>query len=85
MTRNMWDQVDDFKWLKAEKSPNWGVMSEEDRTTEEGLMEELNAIEDKSQESERGLTSTSLDVERLLGMMGKGGTRGSREQLHGQD
>lgn len=83
MARNMWDQVDDFKWLKAEKSPNWGVMSEEDRTAEEGLMEELNAIEGKLQESERGLTSTSLDVERLLGMMGKGGTRRPRE--HGKD
>lgn len=71
MTRNMWDQVDDFMWLKAEKSPNWRVMSEEDRATEEGLMGELNTIEGKLQESERTLTNTSLDVERLLEMMGK--------------
>lgn len=71
MTRNMWDQVDDFIWLKAEKSPNWRVMSEEDRATEEGLMGELNTIEGKLQESERTLTNTSLDVERLLEMMGK--------------
>ncbi|RPB21494.1 TBCC-domain-containing protein, partial [Terfezia boudieri ATCC MYA-4762] len=24
--KNMWDQVDDFKWLRAEHSPNWSVM-----------------------------------------------------------
>ncbi|KAI9813534.1 MAG: hypothetical protein M1832_006265 [Thelocarpon impressellum] len=23
---NQWDQVDDFKWLKAEPSPNWSVL-----------------------------------------------------------
>lgn len=28
---NMWDQVDDFGWLKAEKSPNWGVLPEGER------------------------------------------------------
>ncbi|KAK4447715.1 tubulin binding cofactor C-domain-containing protein [Podospora aff. communis PSN243] len=28
---NQWDQVDDFKWLKTEQSPNWSVMPEEDR------------------------------------------------------
>lgn len=66
---NMWDQVDDFNWLKAEKSPNWGVIAEEDRAAGEGLMD---AIESKLQEPERGLTSTFLDVERLLEIMGKG-------------
>lgn len=25
---NQWDQVDDFKWLKAGHSPNWTTMSE---------------------------------------------------------
>ncbi|KAK5661747.1 hypothetical protein OQA88_9848 [Cercophora sp. LCS_1] len=25
---NMWDQVNDFKWLKAEPSPNWRLMTE---------------------------------------------------------
>ncbi|KAL2057601.1 hypothetical protein ABVK25_001985 [Lepraria finkii] len=25
-TPNLWDQVDDFKWLKAEHSPNWSVL-----------------------------------------------------------
>lgn len=28
---NQWDQVDDFKWLKADHSPNWSVMPEEER------------------------------------------------------
>jgi hypothetical protein len=23
--RNLWDQVDDFKWLRAEKSPHWSA------------------------------------------------------------
>lgn len=25
---NQWDQVDDFKWLKADHSPNWSTLSE---------------------------------------------------------
>ncbi|KAK3321558.1 tubulin binding cofactor C-domain-containing protein [Apodospora peruviana] len=28
---NQWDQVDDFKWLKAEHSPNWSVLPENER------------------------------------------------------
>lgn len=27
---DLWDQVDDFKWLKAEHSPNWELLSPED-------------------------------------------------------
>ena len=26
----MWDQVDDFSWLKAGKSPNWQTVQPED-------------------------------------------------------
>lgn len=33
--KNQWDQVDDFKWLKAEQSPNWSIMPEEKRLPEE--------------------------------------------------
>jgi len=29
--QNMWNQVDDFKWLKSEHSPNWEVMPEQER------------------------------------------------------
>lgn len=32
---NNWDQVDDFKWLKAEHSPNWSVLPESERLSEE--------------------------------------------------
>ncbi|KAK8022834.1 hypothetical protein PG993_013601 [Apiospora rasikravindrae] len=31
---NQWDRVDDFKWLKAESSPNWRVLPEEARITD---------------------------------------------------
>ncbi|KAL0939681.1 Tubulin-specific chaperone C [Colletotrichum truncatum] len=33
--KNQWDQVDDFKWLKSEPSPNWSVLPEEQRLSEE--------------------------------------------------
>ncbi|KAI1086632.1 TBCC-domain-containing protein [Rostrohypoxylon terebratum] len=28
---NKWDQVDDFKWLKSEPSPNWSILAEDKR------------------------------------------------------
>jgi len=28
---NFWDQVEDFKWLKQTKSPNWDILPEEQR------------------------------------------------------
>lgn len=31
---NMWDQVDDFKWLRSEPSPNWRAMKAEERLEE---------------------------------------------------
>jgi len=33
--KNHWDQVDDFKWLKAEHSPNWSILPEEQRLRSE--------------------------------------------------
>ena len=33
--KNMWDQVDDFKWLKAEQSPNWAILPEGERVRDE--------------------------------------------------
>lgn len=27
--QNLYDQVDDFKWLKAEHSPNWSVLDKD--------------------------------------------------------
>jgi len=32
---NQWDQVDDFKWLKADHSPNWSVLPEAERIPDE--------------------------------------------------
>ena len=32
---NQWDQVDDFKWLKAEHSPNWSELPGEQRLKED--------------------------------------------------
>ena len=29
--KNQWDQIDDFKWLKAEQSPNWSILPEAER------------------------------------------------------
>ncbi|KAF1929047.1 TBCC-domain-containing protein [Didymella exigua CBS 183.55] len=29
--QNQWDQIDDFKWLKAEQSPNWSILPEGER------------------------------------------------------
>lgn len=34
-TKNQWDQVDDFKWLKADHSPNWAILPEEERLSED--------------------------------------------------
>lgn len=29
--RNLWDQVQDFNWLRAEPSPHWSVLPVEER------------------------------------------------------
>ena len=33
--KNLYDQVDDFKWLKAEHSPNWSVLDADKRIKDE--------------------------------------------------
>lgn len=32
---NQWNQVQDFKWLKADPSPNWQILPAEERLNEE--------------------------------------------------
>jgi len=32
--QDRWDQVDDFKWLKAGSSPNWSILPDEERIKE---------------------------------------------------
>ncbi|KAF2096483.1 hypothetical protein NA57DRAFT_43124 [Rhizodiscina lignyota] len=39
--QNMWDQVDDFKWLKQEPSPHWSVVPESERVADEIWREKL--------------------------------------------
>lgn len=34
-TNDQWDQIDDFKWLKAEQSPNWSLLPAENIVPEE--------------------------------------------------
>lgn len=28
---NLWEQVDDFNWLRAQQSPNWSVLPDSER------------------------------------------------------
>lgn len=32
---NQFDQVDDFKWLKSEPSPNWSILDASQRTRDD--------------------------------------------------
>ena len=41
----MWDQVDDFSWLRAEHSPNWRALQPgNDGTIESGQWELIKAF-----------------------------------------
>ena len=33
--QNRWDQVQDFKWHRAEKNPNWSVLADEEAVDDE--------------------------------------------------
>ena len=41
INNNQYDLVEDFKWLKQQKSPNWNVMNESERKP-------ISFIEDKN-------------------------------------
>lgn len=48
--KNLWDQVEDFKWLRMEQSPHWSVIPEEERRSDwkdvaEGEEEDKEAVE----------------------------------------
>lgn len=45
-----WDEVQDFKWLKAEHSPNWCVMQEEKRLEERIWKEVVPGVPGKGSE-----------------------------------
>lgn len=42
---NLFNQVDDFKWLRAEASPNWTLMKEDGQITEEAWLEVLERLQ----------------------------------------
>lgn len=53
---NMWDQVDDFKWLRAEHSPNWHTLQPGDEgTIGGGLLEDIKSF------GSAGCTLSELD------------------------
>jgi hypothetical protein len=38
---NQWDQIDDFKWLKVEASPNFSLLAEAERVKDEVWREKV--------------------------------------------
>jgi hypothetical protein len=49
---NQWDQIDDFKWLKAEPSPHWSMLPESERTQYGIQGDHLPSSENKSDPSD---------------------------------
>lgn len=48
-TRNMYDQIDDFRWLRAEHSPNWRVMQPDEQIKQdvwETILERIDQLDD---------------------------------------
>lgn len=43
---NHWDQIDDFKWLKAEASPNFSLLDEDRRIKDDLWREKVLESED---------------------------------------
>ena len=53
---NLWNQVDDFKWLRPEPSPNWSVLESDD----------IRAIAEESWKSILNEEHQSLNLNKLL-------------------
>lgn len=60
---NLYDQVDDFKWLKSEPSPNWSVMKDSERVAEEVWREVVPG----------GMGRSVGDILKAVGISGAGG------------
>lgn len=71
-TRNLWDQVDDFKWLRKEHSPNWEVLGKEGRLGGEVL----EKIEERA-----GRSGDVRGVLEMVGIKGKEGEGGDEEEI----
>lgn len=59
--RNLWDQVDDFKWLRAEKSPHWSA----------SRVEGAEDMEKRWKEIEGAAAAGEVDVKQVLGSLMK--------------
>ncbi|KAF8449692.1 tubulin binding cofactor C-domain-containing protein [Terfezia claveryi] len=72
--KNMWDQVDDFKWLRAEHSPNWSVMPEGERVDGrvwQQIMEMVEKTVAMVRDKGDGVISADMDAEKVLAVMKK--------------
>ena len=45
---NQWDQIDDFKWLKAEPSPHFSILPEPQRVGDEVWRDKVQGGQDVS-------------------------------------
>jgi len=65
---NMYSQVDDFKWLRAEPSPNWRLMKEDESIKADNwdkVLENLGALDNASQQGHKP------DVAGILFVLGR--------------
>lgn len=58
--QNMFDQVDDFKWLRAEASPNWRSMREDEAVTKQAWQELLERLRKSDGGAQEEPTSESI-------------------------
>lgn len=47
-SENQWNQIDDFKWLKAEPSPHFSILPDDERVAEEVWKDKLSSSDDMS-------------------------------------
>ena len=64
--KNMFDQVDDFKWLRAEPSPNWRLMKEHERIKDTTWRMILDTLAAQDKRLEEGLETNTADVLRVF-------------------
>lgn len=74
---NMFDQVDDFKWLRAEQSPNWRLMNDDEGVCKNawsegwlGVLTSLQSLDEEYYETAGNVSSDA--VQGILSMVGLG-------------
>jgi len=68
--KNMFDQVDDFKWLRAEHSPNWNVMSVNEQIRDDVWNTVLESIDQLDTSHGDEPTKAAATVKGMLGVLG---------------